>query len=247
MKKQIISAICLVVLMCPLTVLAVEKVSVAVAADFILVFKDMAADFEEKTGVKVEAVFASSDNLYRQIKKGAPYDVFLSADEEHPARLQKKGLTQGTIVYARGKVILWSANNDFCRASNWQEAIKNSKGKKIALANPRITLYGAAAKAALKKADLWNNLRRNLVNTNDVDQSFQMASAKEVEAAFCSIAVIASAEGKEGCYFNIAEIPEIMQFACLMKKSKNHINAELFASYLLSKNATEIRKKYGFR
>ena len=133
---RIVVAFILIILMSPFSALAQEKISVAVAANFISAFKEIAADFEAKTGVKVEATFSSTGNLYSQIKNGAPYDLFLSADEERPDLLQKEGWTEGTFIYARGQAILWSANKDFCKAATWQDALKNNQIKKIAIANP---------------------------------------------------------------------------------------------------------------
>ncbi|MBP7233381.1 MAG: molybdate ABC transporter substrate-binding protein, partial [Syntrophaceae bacterium] len=86
---------------------AEEKISVAVAANFISAFKDMGADFEAKTKIKVEGTFSSSGNLYSQITNGAPYDLLLSADEERPAKLNKDGLADNPFIYARGQAILW--------------------------------------------------------------------------------------------------------------------------------------------
>ncbi len=140
--------------MSPFSALAQEKISVGVAANFISAFKEIAADFEAKTGVKVEATFSSTGNLYSQIKNGAPYDMFLSADEKRPDLLQKEGWTEGTFIYARGQAILWSANKDFCKAATWQDALKNNQIKKIAIANPVTAPYGAAAKVALQKAGI---------------------------------------------------------------------------------------------
>ena len=127
---RIVFVFILVVLMSPFSALAVDKISVAVAANFISAFKDLAADFEAKTKVKVEGTFSSTGNLYTQITNGAPYDLFLSADEERPARLYKDGVAEKPFVYASGHVILWSDHKDFCKVAAWQEALKNEQGKK---------------------------------------------------------------------------------------------------------------------
>jgi molybdate transport system substrate-binding protein len=247
MKKQLITILVLIILASSLNVSAEEKVSVAVAANFISAFKEIADDFEVKTGVAVDATFSSTGNLYNQIKNGVPYDVFLSTDEEWPARLQKDGLTEGTIIYARERVIIWSANKDFCRSATWQDALKNDQIKKIAIANPLTTPNGTAAKAAMLKAGLWDTLQSKLVNAEDVAQSFQYSSTGAVDASFCSLADAASPQGKSGCFFIIEEVPDIIQFACILKNAKNQINAELFASFLISDQTSKIKMKYGYR
>lgn len=248
MKKQILFLMMILSLMAiPALGLAEDKISVAVAANFISAFKEIAADFEEKTGVKVEATFASTGNLYSQIKNGAPYDVFLSADEERPALLEKEGWTEGTFIYAHGKIILWSADKAFCKAATWQEALKKNPIKKIAIANPITAPYGTSAKVALQRAMLWDALQAKLVNAQDIAQSFQYASTGAVDAGFCSMSAALIPPGQNGCYYIIAEAPAVTQFACVAKKAKNAVCAELFATFLMSDHAVKIKTKYGYR
>lgn len=246
MRKQWITVLGLIILVSPLYAFAQDKISVAVAANFISAFKEIASDFEEKTGVKVEATFASTGSLYNQIKNGAPYDVFLSADEERPALLEKEGWTEGTFIYARGKVILWSTDKAFCKAASWQGALKNNPIKKIAIANPLTAPYGASAKAALQRAALWDAVKSKLVHPQDIAQSFQYAATGAVDAGFCSMSAMTTQQGQSGCYYTVAEAPVIIQFACVSKKAKNPVCAELFATFLMSDHANKIKKKYGY-
>lgn len=247
MKKQLVVALLLISLTGPLVVSAEEKVSVAVAANFISAFKEIAAEFEEKTGSKVEATFASTGSLYNQIRNGAPYDIFLSADEERPALLQKEGWTEGIFIYARGKVILWSASKVFCKSATWQDALKNDQIKKIAIANPHTAPYGAAAKTALQKAGLWDALQSKRVNSQDIAQSFQYATTSAVDAGFCSLSAVASPQGESGCFYNVPEARDIIQTACIAKYAKNRMGAELFAAFLSSEHVVKIKAKYGYR
>ncbi len=246
MRKQWIVVLVLITLVSPLYAFAQDKISVAVAANFISAFKEIAADFEDKTGVKVEATFASTGSLYNQIRNGAPYDVFLSADEERPALLEKEGWTDGTFIYTRGKVILWSADKAFCKAATWQEALKSNSIKKIAIAKVLISPYGVGTKAALQKAGLWDALLPKVVHAQDIAQSFQYAAPGAVDAGFCSMSATSTPQGQGGCYYVIAEAPVITQFACVSKKAKNPVCAELFATFLMSDHANKIKKKYGY-
>lgn len=248
MKKIILSALFLMtILATPLHAFAEEKISVAVAANFISAFKEISADFEERAGVKVEATFASTGSLYNQIKNGAPYDMFLSADEQRPDLLQKEGWTDGTIIYARGKVILWSANRDFCKAAMWTDALKNDRVRKISMANPLTAPYGASAKAALQKVGLWDRLQGKLVNAQDIAQSFQYASTQAVDMSFCALSATANPQGQGGCFYHIPEAADIVQAACVLKNAKNRKCAELFLAYLICEHATKIKMKYGYR
>jgi molybdate transport system substrate-binding protein len=231
----------------PNQALAEEKISVAVAANFISAFKEIAADFEAKTKIKVEGTFSSTGNLYSQITNGAPYDLFLSADEERPAKLNKDGAADTPFIYAKGQAVLWSANNDFCKAKTWQDALKNEQVKKIAIANTQTAPYGAAAKKGLEKAGMWEPLQSKLVNAQDIAQSFQYASTSAVDAGFCAMSATASTEGKKGCFFVINEAPEVVQSACLLKRTTSRAAVEKFVEFLSSPAAKEIKIKYGYR
>jgi len=248
MKKRIlVLTLILSIFTMPLNVLAQEKISVAVAANFISAFKEIAADFEAKTKIKVEGTFSSTGNFYNQITNGAPYDLFLSADEERPSKLNKDGLANTPFIYAQGQAILWSANKDFCKTKTWQDALKNDRIKKIAIANPLTAPYGAAAKKALEKVGMWDNMQTKLVNAQDIAQSFQYAATSAVDAGFCAMSAKVSTEGKKGCFFVINEAPEIIQSACLLKRTTNRAAVEKFVEYLKSPAAKEIKAKYGYR
>jgi molybdate transport system substrate-binding protein len=227
--------------------LAEEKISVAVAANFISAFKEIAADFEAKTKIKVEGTFSSTGNLYSQITNGAPYDLFLSADEERPALLNKDGLADTPFVYARGQSILWSADKYFCKAKTWQDALKNDNIKKIAIANTQTAPYGSAAQKALEKTGMWDTLQGNLVVAQTVAQSFQYASTSAVDAGFCAMSAAFSEEGKKGCFYVIAEAPEIVQSACILKKTTRRAAVEKFVKFLSSPAAQKIKIRYGYR
>lgn len=251
--KQVITKILLTVIGVAILItssnqaLAEEKISVAVAANFISAFKDVAADFEAKTKIKVEGTFSSSGNLYSQIINGAPYDLFLSADEEKPAKLNKDGFADAPFIYARGQAVLWAANKDFCKAPTWTDVLKNAQVKKISIANTQTAPYGAAAKKALEKAGMWDSLQARLVNAQDIAQSFQYASTSAVDAGFCALSATVSTEGKKGCFYVIHEAPEIIQSACILKRTTNRAAVEKFVEFLNSPAAKDIKVKYGYR
>lgn len=244
---RIVVAFILIILMSSFSAFAEEKISVAVAANFISAFKDMAADFETQTKIKVEGTFSSTGNLYSQITNGAPYDLFLSADEERPAKLNKDGVADAPFIYAKGQAILWSANKDFCKTKTWQDALKNNKIQKIAIANIKTAPYGTAAKEALGKAGMWDALQNKLVYAETIAQSFQYANTSAVDAGFCAMSATVSAEGKKGCFYVINEAPEIVQSACLLKRTTNRAAVEKFVEFLSSPAAKEIKIKYGYR
>jgi len=244
---RFVVAFILIVLMISNSAFAGEIISVAVAANFITAFKELAVDFETKTKIKVEGTFSSTGNLYSQITNGAPYDLFLSADEDRSAKLYKDGAADAPFIYAKGQAILWSTNKDFCKAKTWRDALKNEQIKKIAIANTKNAPYGVAAKKALEKVGIWDNLQSKMVNAQDIAQSFQYASTSAVDAGFCAMSATVSPEGKKGCFYVLGEAPDIIHSACLLKRTTNRAAVEKFVEFLNSPAAKEIKVKYGYR
>jgi molybdate transport system substrate-binding protein len=155
-------------------------------------------------------------------------------------------LADAPFIYAKGQAVLWSANKDFCKAKTWQDALKNDQIKKLSIANTQTAPYGAAAKKALEKAGVWDALQNKLVNAQDIAQSFQYASTSAVDAGFCAMSATVSAEGKKGCFYVIDEAPEVIQSACLLKRTTNRAVVEKFVEFLNSNAAKEIKVKYGY-
>jgi molybdate transport system substrate-binding protein len=246
MKTRFPRYILLLLLIIPSFAHAEEKIRAAVAANYIQTMKELAVAFEASTGIKVEATFTSSGNLYSQIINGAPYDIFLSADEDRPSRLYQEGLTEKPFIYATGKVVLWSAKKDFCKTGDWREALRRESVKKIALANPDIAPYGTAAMKAMKDTQSWEALQDKLVIAHDIAQAFQYASSEAVDAGFCAVSSTVTDDGRKGCFFMVAQAPPVVQAACVLK-GKNRPAASSFALFLISSEAELIKKKYGYR
>ncbi|MBN2428392.1 MAG: molybdate ABC transporter substrate-binding protein [Deltaproteobacteria bacterium] len=232
--------------MSPEGAIAQEKLHVAVAANFTRPFKELAAIYEAKKGIKVESAFTSSGSLYNQIINGAPYDLFLSADEKRPLLLEKNGLAEKPFVYALGQVVLWSARKDFCEAENWKKALRGCE-QNIAMANPKTAPYGLAAMTALERADLWTSLESKIVIAQSVAQSFHYASTEAASAGFCALSGALSDDGSKGCFFAMEEAPPIIQAACVLKKTKNPKAANDFAQFLVSDEAKQVKERFGYR
>lgn len=217
----------------------------AVAANFISPFQEIAAAFEAQTKIKIEATYSSTGNIYAQITNGAPYNVFLSADEKTPAKLFEKGLCEKPFVYATGRVVLWCKK--FCGAKDWKEALQMKGMNKIAIANPATAPYGAAAEAALKKTGLWGDVNGRLVTAQNVGQSFQYAVSGGTDGSFCALSAALSKAGAGGCHYIITEAPPITQAACLVKSKGGSKESAAFLNFLNSPKATEIKKRYGYQ
>ena len=224
-----------------------EKLLVAVAANFILPSGELTQMFQEQTGIPVEATYTSTGKLYGQIIKGAPYDLFFAADEKRPNLLDEKGLCDKPFVYARGQVVIWTANQALCKAAGWQAVVKNPEVRKIAIANTESAPYGAAAMVALQKVGLWDALQEKYVFPQTVAQSFQYAETRSADVGFCAYSSALSDKGKEGCFYEVPEAPTTVQAACILKRTENRSAAERFVAFIQSPEAQKIKEKYGYR
>ena len=225
-----------------------ERVLAGVAANFMMPFEEVALAFEKESGIRVESVFTSTGKLYAQVKSGAPYDIFLAADEERPGLLFREGLSEEPFVYARGEVVLWSADRNLCsRYKDWEEAVRSNEVKKLAIANPETAPYGAAAVSALKAVGLFDSLHAKYVFPQDIGQAFQYASTGAVQAGFCALSSAVTDQGKRGCYHTVGQAPKVTQAACVLTGAHNREAARKLAAFLLTPAGVRIKEKYGYR
>lgn len=208
---------------------AAGALKAAVAANFMLPFKEIAAAFESETKIKVEGTFSSTGNLYAQTLGGAPYDVFLSADEKTPGKLHEQGLSEKPFVYATGRAILWGEGKA-CGAKDWKEALRRKGIRKIGLANSSTAPYGTAAEAALKKSGLWNEVSGRLVIAQNAGQAFQYAVTGGTDMSFCALSSALSERGLKGCYYRVEEAPPTKQSACLIKGAPGRKRLHAFSN-----------------
>ena len=230
-----------------LSAIAGEKLLVAVAANFILPSQELTEMFQKQTGIITEATYTSTGKLFGQIVKGAPYDLFLAADEERPNSLDQQGLADKPFVYAKGQVVVWTAKQDLCGASDWRAVVKNPNVQKIAIANTESAPYGTAAMIALKQVGLWDELSEKYVFPQSVAQAFQYAVSKSADVGFCAYSSALSDQAKDGCFYTVPEGPPIIQAACILKRTEYRSAAERFASFIMSLEAQKIKEKYGYR
>jgi len=245
--RRMLLGLWLVLLWTPCPADAAEPLRIAVASNFMQPFKEMAAAFQAESGVPVEATYASTGTLYNQILGGAPYDLFLSADEDRPTFLFQAEISDKPFVYARGRIVLWSSRKDFCLASDWKKALGEAGVKRIALANPATAPYGLAAMSVLEKAALQKALASRLVFAQDIIQAFQYASTGAVDACFCAMTCLVTEEGRAGCHYELGEASEVIQSACVLRRTKKRELSHLFAEFLLSRQAAAIKSGYGYR
>jgi molybdate transport system substrate-binding protein len=170
---------------------------VAVAANFLGPLQNLAPLFERASGNQLIISSSSSGQLYTQIKQGAPFAVFLSADLDKPQRLESEGLTVpgSRFVYAVGALVLWSPKPGLVDSAG--KVLQAQQYRFIAIANPQTAPYGTAAQQVLTKLGLWEPLNRDrkLVTGENINQAWQFAASGNVDLAFVALSQVLGADG----------------------------------------------------
>jgi molybdate transport system substrate-binding protein len=246
--KTIRSILITVLLLFTPAALFAQDLKVAVAANLQGVIKVLGKDFKQKTGIGIEPIIGSSGNLSTQIKNGAPYDLFLSADMGFPESLFKEGFSlKQPEVYAYGSLIICSTQN--IGFENWERLLLSDRIKKVAIANPAIAPYGKAAEESLKLKGILDDIQSKLVMGESISQVNTYITSGVVDVGFTTRALIKDAEGKTNLYWKEIDpksYTPIKQGMIILKQTKESANAQKFYDYLLSPAAKVILKEYGY-
>lgn len=224
-------------------------VQVAVAANFTAPMQKIAAEFEKDTGHKAQLAFGSTGKFYAQIKNGAPFQVLLSADDETPAKLEKEGLavSRTRFTYAIGALVLWSAKPGYVDGKG--DVLKKGAFQHLALANPRLAPYGAAAVEVLNKLRLTAALEPKFVQGENIAQAFQFISTGNAELGFVALSQVMK-DGKisDGSAWIVpADLhAPIRQDAVILATGKDNVAALALMKYLKEPKARAIIKDYGY-
>ena len=226
-----------------------DEVQVAVAANFTAPMRKIAAEFEKDTGHKALLAFGATGKLYAQIKNGAPFQVFLAADDKTPAKLEAEGDTVlgSRFTYAIGTLVLWSAKPGFVDEQG--EVLKKGAFKHLAIANPKTAPYGAAAVATLTQLGLLDALQPKLVTGENISQAYQFVVTENAELGFIALSqVMADGQMTGGSAWVVPSNlhDPIRQDATILAKGKNQPAARALAEYLKGDKAAAIIKSYGY-
>ncbi len=225
------------------------EVSVAVAANFTAPMQKIAAAFEQDTGHKAILAFGSTGKFYAQIKNGAPFQVLLSADDETPARLEREGLgVSGTrFTYAIGRLVLWSRQPGL--VDDKGEVLRTGKFERIALADPKLAPYGAAAVEVLNGLGLMSSLAPKFVQGENIGQTYQFVATGNAELGFVALSQV-FAEGKltQGSAWMIPAglHAPIRQDAVVLSPGKDNAAAAALMAYLRNDRARAIIRSFGY-
>ena len=224
-------------------------VLVAVAANFSKPMTEIVSQFEKATGHSAKLSFGSSGKFVSQLENGGPFEVLLSADEKGPEKLEQAGLTvpNSRFVYALGKLVLWSSTPNF--VDDKGEILMTSNFKHLALADPKVAPYGAAAIDVLKKMKLFEKLQPMFVQGENIAQTYQFISTANAELGFLALSqVIKNGKIVGGSSWIIPDNlhAPIRQGAVLMKIGAENPAARALIDYLKSIPALAIIKKHGY-
>jgi molybdate transport system substrate-binding protein len=221
------------------------QTNVAVAANFTDAAKKIAAAFTKKTHHRAILSFGSTGQLYTQITQHAPFQVFLSADEERAQRAVEDGfaVADSRFTFAIGKIVLWSKNP---RLVTGPETLEKPTFRKIAIANPAAAPYGLAAIEAMKALGVYATLQPKIVQGNSIAQTYQFIDTGNAELGFVALAQIVGRAG--GSRWPVPEklYTPIRQDAVLLKTGEHAEAALAFHAFLKGPEATRIIQSFGY-
>ena len=226
-----------------------DEVMVAVAANFAAPMKAIAADFERYTGHRAKLSFGGTGKLYAQIRNGAPFDVFLAADDTTPARLEAEGaaVAGSRFTYAIGRLVLWSADEKTVDGKG--DVLRQGSFANIALANPKLAPYGVAAVETLTALKLADALQPKFVMGENIGQTHQFVASGNALLGFVALSQVMK-EGKlagGSAWIVPADLHSpIRQDAVILARGRDNPAAAALARYLHSDKARAVIRAFGY-
>lgn len=225
-----------------------DEAQIAVAANFAGPAQKIAAEFEKATGHKAVLITGSTGKFYAQIVNGAPFDALLAADDETPAKLEKEGhaVVGRRSTYAIGKLVLWSAMPAIVDANG--EVLRRGGFDHLAIANPRVAPYGAAAVEVMKAMDVHAALQARLVTGENIAQTHQFVASGNALLGFVALSQVLKDGRIAGSSWIVPEkmYTPIRQDAVLLGKGKDNKAATAFLDFLKTNVARDIILSYGY-
>ncbi|HPU10332.1 MAG: molybdate ABC transporter substrate-binding protein [Ottowia sp.] len=226
-----------------------EVVQIAVAANFTAPARALAEIFARTTGHEAKLSFGATGAFYTQIKNGAPFDILLAADDERPIRLEKEGDTVpgSRFTYAIGQLVLWSAKPGFVDGEG--AVLKGGNFNKIAIANPKLAPYGAAAVETMDKLGLAAALTPKLVTGESIGQTYNFIATGNAELGFVALAqVLDGGKLKSGSMWVVPAKyhAPIIQDAVILKRAAANPAAKAWMALMRSPNTQDFIRSYGY-
>ncbi|MGA9601472.1 MAG: molybdate ABC transporter substrate-binding protein [Methylocystis sp.] len=218
---------------------------VAVAANFIEPAREITTLFQQKTGHEAILISGASGAFFSQITHGAPFEVFLSADEERPRLAVEQGFAvpDSRFTYAIGKLVLWSRVVDVTKG---EAVLKGGNFRQLSIANPTSAPYGAAAVETLKGLGVFDALQPKIVRGSSIAQAFQFVDTRNAELGFVALSQLyGNTEGTRWLVPEKLHAP-IRQDAVLLKNGANDEASKAFLAFLKGPEAHAIIERFGY-
>ena len=225
-----------------------SNLTIATAANMKFAMQELVKEFQMKSGIESEVIVGSSGKLTAQIKEGAPYDLFVSADMKFPNTLYDSGLTiERPQIYAYGSLVIWTVNTQL--KADYKTFFKKQVNH-IALANPKTAPYGRAALEVLKKKGLYESLKSKFVYGESIAQTNQFIISYAAEIGFTAKSIVLSPYMKgKGNWKDVDHelYAPIEQGVVILKNRDVHLEeAKRFQKFLFSDKGKEILNKFGY-
>ncbi len=230
---------------------AAQDLTIAAASSLQPAFPSIVKRFERETGRRVTLTFGSSGNFFSQIQNGAPFDLFFSADLEYPTRLEASGLAaRGSLYrYANGVIVLWARKDSQVDVARGLQSLRDTRIRRIAIANPQTAPYGRAAIAALRHEQLDESLREKFVYGENVQQAAQFVQSGNAEAGIIALSAAKTPALEEiGRYYTIPAsfYPPIEQAVIIVNASPNKELARQFLEFIKRPEIGRVMADAGF-
>jgi molybdate transport system substrate-binding protein len=223
-----------------------DDVRVAVATNFAGAMAALASAFEAQSEHTVLVSAGATGSQYAQIKNGAPFEAFFAADAARPAMLEREGIALGgsRFRYAVGRLVLWSAHPGYVDADG--AVLATGSYRHLAIANPNLAPYGAAARDVLRARGLWVDVQTRLVQGQDIGQTYSFVATGNAELGFIALAQIKRPGSPlVGSYWLVPESlhEPIEQYAVLLRDTPG---ARGFVEFVKTEEARAIIRNYGY-
>jgi molybdate transport system substrate-binding protein len=219
-----------------------KPLRIAVAANFAPTLEHLLSDFPNKNRIKYQIISAATGTLYQQIKHGAPFDLFLAADNVRPKVLEQEQLiiANSRKTYAFGQLALWSATQQLSSLNK----LNNFSGF-LAIANPNTAPYGKAAQQVLENLSLWSKLKSRVVTSININQTFQQVRSQAVPMGIVALSQLKMNQ-LDGIAIPSSYYQPIAQQLVVLKSSKQINNAKQISDYLLQKTTQVKLEELGY-
>ena len=226
------------------------EVSVAVASNFSAPMQKITQAFEQETGHKAMVSFGSTGHFYAQIKNGAPFEVLLAADAETPRKIDKEGLglAASRFTYAVGTLVLWSKQPGL--VDDKASILQSGRFERIALANPKLAPYGAAAIQTLNRMGILRNVQPKVVQGDNMSQAYQFVATGNAQLGFVALSQVMT-DGKitQGSAWLVPDSlhTPIQQDAILLAKGAANPAATALLNFLRTERAKAVMRAFGYK